>query len=29
LSKFAGGIALPTLLAVLVYGACRYFLTAA
>lgn len=27
--RFAGGIALPTLLAALVYGACRYFLTAA
>jgi branched-subunit amino acid transport protein len=26
--RFAGGIALPTLLAALVYGACRYFLTA-
>lgn len=27
--RFAGGIALPTLLAALVYGACKYFLTSA
>ncbi len=27
--RFVGGIALPTLLAALAYGACRYFLTAA